>query len=282
MSKTKVLVLGPQGTNSHEAANEFCRRNKLNPSYIFCETNTDVLMGILAGKAEIAIVPIENSSAGLVSDVVRFWIEQALDTHKIGVIGEVKLKISHNLISSKTTGDVSEVTRVISHPQALAQCARYLSRKKIKILEPASSTAEAVRKITESAGMNNVAAIGSLFAAELHNLHILKENIQDHPENTTRFHVISQQKKTPRIGLNRVAVTFWLRNEAGALVRTLGAIGTAGLNMSTIHSIPLGNPNSYAFYVEFEENDESEIAQSVLTLIKRTTQKMIVMGWYPI
>lgn len=279
----RILALGPAGTNGHEAAKQAAERfDWSDAEIIFCDRNVDLLKKLGAGAGDAAVVPIENGQSGLVVETMHgFWLNQDEEGKTPQVIGEIYLPIEHCLLAKKGTR-LEEIKKVISHPQALAQCAQYLEKKGLKIKEPAASTAGAAKFVSES--LEPIAAIASPFAAEIYGLEILEQNVADYTDNVTRFQILTRPEDVPAVTDKTsdfsydTAVVFWVKDEPGSLYHALGAINSAKSNMSSIHSIPLGKPGTYAFYAEFAGHAGFGLGEAIIKLMRQSSDKLIVLG----
>lgn len=276
MSVNKVLVLGPAGTYGHEAVSLFPCLN--DAETIFCESNSRILEGVLNGLAKFGVVPVENSTTGFIRETIRFWLRQDGEffNRSLYVIGEDLLPIGHCLIMQQSNRFAVEIVK--SHPEALQQCSAYL-RHKNAILQPTVSTAAAAKSLLLEQS-NGVAAIASKFAAQVYGLKIIEENIQDFNNNTTRFHLLGT-KPSGATGNDKTAVIFWLENKPGSLWQAIEIFSAMRVNITSIHSIPLGAPGEFAFYVEFDGHRNSESGQIILNILGRRTSKMVVLGSFP-
>jgi prephenate dehydratase len=272
-----LYVLGPEGTNSHEAATRLSTSLE-NNEIVFCERNIDALRSA-SRENGYAVVPIENSSAGLVNDVVKgFWMVPGSDA--LHVVGETRLPIEHHLLVRPDVDEVASIRTVASHPQALAQCGAYLSEQRwIRI--PSSSTALSARLVSEDPAMRDTAAIASRFAAERYGLRILREHIEDAEGNATRFHLVGPNGTHPT-GHDRTPVVFRLPDEAGALLRVLQIIAGVGVNMSSLHSIPMGTTGEFAFYCELDCHRDDERGRPIVEGIRTFVPSLRVLGSYSI
>ena len=271
----KIAVLGPQGTNGHEVA-----RNVMHvmcEDIVFCKRNEDILE--LCARGECAgVVPIENSSRGLVREAVDFWMSHMDLPLPFSVMGEAQIPIAHSLLVSSKCADVRSVRVVKSHPQALGQCSKIIAELGAQTA-PTSSTAEAAREVSVD-NLSDTAAIASSFAAEVYGLVVARTKIQDHSGNATRFHILGSE--TPGVtGNDRTAVIFELPNRRGTLASVLIPIGSLGANLSSIHSIPLGNPGVYAFYAEFDLHQDSAEGRKILACMRTLCNRVRVLGSYP-
>jgi prephenate dehydratase len=273
----KIFVLGPAGTNGHEAAIKFSDLALPNAELIFCERNVEILQRA-EEEGAYGVVPVENTTAGLVSEVVRdFWLTKK-NPCNIQAIGEMQLPIEHHLLVNDSVQNVKEISSIISHPQALSQCARRM--KELGLLNiPTSSTAEAARKISAEDNVNKCGAIASAFAAKIYRLKIILRNIEDFSENATRFHLVGPHSVLPS-GRDRTAIIFKLPNKPCALFNALGTIAEEKINMSSIHSIPSGHPGEYSFYCEFDCHKDDSKGKKILKHMDSLTDKLLVLGSY--
>ena len=275
----KVLVLGPEGTYSHEAAVKIIDSSKARSVEIVPQRrNLDVLHSAEAEKC-FGIVPIENSSAGLVDIVKTFWLHQARSRQQLYVVGEVSIPVRHYLLAKKGIG-ISDLESVMSHPQALSQCAGSLDRLGIDIRTPANSTAGAAQELASMDEGSQIGAIASSFAADIYGLEVLGKDLQDFSGNSTKFHLVAPSPM-PMTGNDRTAVIFNIPNEPNALMNALWAPGSQHVNMSSIHSIPSGELGDYAFYLEFDCHQDSLTGKKILDLLALLTKQLIVLGSFP-
>jgi prephenate dehydratase len=277
----KMIALGPGGTYGHEASEITIpiiqKRLSSNIDLCFGTSNTEVLEAATNQRC-LALVPIENSSAGLVAGVVKgFWLR-----HKkapIHVIGEVELPIYHNLLVQPWVDDVSEIDEVLTHEQALEQCVATLSAMGIRKKTPVSSTAGAAHQVS-LCGLRNVAAIASAFAGRTYGLKTLKDDMADSNGNATRFHILGPTKCAPT-GQDRTAMIFWLPHMPRALANATWAISCEGADMSTIHSIPLGTFGKIAMYCELDQHCDTDAGRRIFDRLRTVTDGITVLGSYP-
>lgn len=296
MQKPYIYCLGPAGTYSHEVAFEFLSErflvggdeNTIVPECSFTGSNFGSLEALSKEETpgSFAVVPIENSTEGLVADTRRFWIgllraPSGVWAHRstCRVVGEVHLPVVHCLAGLGTSG---KIERVFSHPQALGQCSGAIESLGARA-EPTQSTAEAARLVAEMKDPS-VAAICSRFAAERFGLGLIRGSVEDQKGNETRFHVVARSVNLPLIptGSDRMALLFELEDRANALASALNMFGAHGVNLSTIHSVGLA-PRRYAFYVEAECHEEDRQGQRVLGCLRTLVVdgKLLVLGSYP-
>lgn len=280
----RMAVLGPQGTNGHEAAQIALRTlsvfdaSQRDMPLEFCSRNADVLRTVSLEKC-FGIVPVENGREGVVLEVIRgFWMESEMQAPF--VIGEVILPVSHSLLVHPSIVSISEIEGVMSHPQALAQCTRSLDRLRIDRRDQCNSTALAARIVSTDPGSRRMAAIASSFAGELYGLRAFERNLEDIHGNATRFHVIGPQGMKPT-GSDKTAIVFWVNDEAGALCYVLELFREHKVNMSSIVSMPLGTLGSYAFYCEFGCHIEDATGALIMDELQMRATKVLVLGSYP-
>lgn len=280
----KIAALGPAGTNGHEAALIASKRlfGEQKADIWFCDRNQDVLRAV-AEQGVYGVVPVENSAEGLVGEVIKgFWLpeSQRNSTRRLYVIGEIHLPIEHCLLANPRLKKIEHVMEVISHPQALGQCAGNLDKLNISRRIPEKSTACAAKKISESANLTTSAALASKFAGEIYGLRTLRENMEDVEGNTTRFHIIGPEMFEVT-GNDRTAMLFHVKNVPRAQLNALWSIGAEDVNMTSSHSIPLGLPGVYAFYCEFDSHIRSDVGKRILQRMETVTSKIFVLGSYP-
>ncbi len=273
-----IIALGPRGTYGHEAAQIALRTldvfGKRPVNIQFRDRNQDVLAAAVANRC-YGVVPVENGQQGLVLEVVRCWLDTV--TPQIQVIGEVVVPVEHCLLVHPEAAD-DEISSVMSHPQALGQCSGNLDALRLMKRIPSVSTAGAAEMVSSDPKYRNTAALASAFAAEVHGLRVMRKNMQDSSNNATRFHVLGFDRTEPT-GKDRTAVIFTLNNWPNALLRALGSF--EGINLTSIHSMPLGELGQYAFYVEFDGHQTMAHVAAALTHFKCSTTGLHVLGSYP-
>jgi len=249
----RVAFLGPEGTYSHLAARQqFGSHSDLVPTASISE----VFAAVERGRTQLGVVPIENSTEGVVTPTL-----DALAESDVPICGEVVLRVSHSLLSR--SGRREDVKRVASVPQALGQCRRWLEQNlpdagRIET----TSTASAAKLAAEDGA---VAAIGSSIAAEVYGLRTVEAAIEDRRDNTTRFLLIGGGHAPPS-GHDLTSATFTVRkDESGALHRLLAPFARNGVNLASIQSRPLaGKPWEYVFFVDLEgHRDEPAVARAL-------------------
>jgi chorismate mutase/prephenate dehydratase len=263
-----VAYLGPEGSFTHQAAVKFFGEGV---RFIPLPSVEDIFK-VLEEGMDFGVVPIENSLEGTVGVTMDFL---AITTSK--VIGEVYLDIRHSLLSIEQ--DIKKIKKVYSHPQALAQCRRWLRQNLPDVEEiPTSSTSYAAMIVLKE---KNSAAIASNFAAEIFGLNIIAENIQDSWNNKTRFLVLG--KNIPKqTGKDKTSIIFSVKHQAGALYRALRPLHDYGLNMTLIQSRPVpSKPFEYRFFVDFQGHIEDSRVKEALDKIKEECLDFKILGSYP-
>ena len=218
---------------------------------------------------DYGIVPVENTLGGNVGQVNNLLINT--DLH---VIGAVELPVHHCLLALPGS-DHREIRQVYSHYQALSQCRMFLKRNK---LEPVNyyDTAGSAKMLMEN-GQKNVASIASKLSAELYNLDIIKENIEDLDANRTRFLVIS--KTANKDNGNKCSINFSTTHKAGTLFKVLEVFASRGVSLTRIESIP-SHPGEYTFFIDFLGSDKDEKVTEALKIVKEQTKDYKFMGCY--
>ncbi|MDB9455924.1 prephenate dehydratase [Dolichospermum circinale] len=277
----KIAHLGPPGTYAEQAAffyvNWLQNYQDITPekSFELCPypTIAQSLQAIITAKANIAVVPVENSIEGSVNMTLdSLW---QLDNLKIKLA--LVLPIQHTLVSRCTSLD--NIKTVYSHPQALAQCQGWLAQFLPNVnLIASNSTTEALQRLEAEL---TTAAISSSRAAQLYNLPILAEGINDYPENCTRFWVVSTEENNT-IDCTHTSLAFSVpANVPGALVKALEVFAHLGINLSRIESRPTKRSlGEYLFYLDIEADVNAVIMKSALGELQNCTEILKIFGSY--
>jgi len=250
----KVAIQGEPGSFSHEAALKLDAGAVIAPYSL----SADVFAALAAGKVDAAAIPIENSLAGSVLEHFDLLL-----THDVQVERETLLRIRHNLIALPGTA-ISEIDRVFSHPVALAQCRRFLAAHPRMESFAYYDTAGSVKQLMELRD-RHAGAIASKGAAEFYGAQILKADIEDNPENYTRFFLV-RRKADARTDpeANKISIAFSVENRPGSLVTALTALSALGTNLTKIESRPVqGSPWEYVFYVDCQMQSAEEGSAAV-------------------
>jgi prephenate dehydratase len=281
----RAAYFGPEGTFTQEALISATAGAELD--LVPYATIYDTVMAVHFGAVQRALVPIENSLEGSVNATLDAL---AMETEDVGIVGEVILPIRHCLIA-RTALELSEIETVVSHPQATAQCARFLRTRlpQAQVLA-GSSTAEAVRTVAEHDGP--WAALGNRLAAEHYNCQILRAGVEDVPDNETRFVWLAPVgappggpgTPDPPIGPWKTAVVFWgVGSEApGWLVHCLSEFASREVNLTRIESRPrkqgLGR---YMFFLDLEGRDVEPHVADALAGLRGHVEVLRVLGSFP-
>ncbi|RLB32756.1 MAG: bifunctional chorismate mutase/prephenate dehydratase [Deltaproteobacteria bacterium] len=234
-----------------------------------CPEFRQVLEGVESKLYDYGIVPVENSLGGSVEQVNRLLINTELS-----VVGAVELPIHLCLLAPPGT-DYREIRKVYSHPQALAQSRNFLLRNKLEPVEY-SDTAGAAKMLAEER-LKRSAAIASKLCAQLYNLEIIKENIEDLDRNLTRFLLLSREKSGEQG--KKCSIIFSTEHKAGTLFRVLEVFASESINLTRIESIP-NEPGNYAFFLDFEGSDRDlKVVQALEKIAERTTD-LKMLGCY--
>ena len=271
---TRVAFLGPEGTYGEQAARALVELEQMSqPELVACRGIRAVVNHLVSGRCEAAVVPVENSvEGGVTTSHDALWSNSDLTISRA-----VVLPIRHALLSN---GSLSNITEVLSHSQALAQCSDWLAKNLPDALQlPTSSTAEAARLV---AGSRFRAAIAARSAAQEFGLEELNFPINDVPGNCTRFLLIQRQAMRSQGDVASFAFSLH-RNQPGALVDALSSIAQFGLNMTRIESRPSKRElGEYVFFVDVELSDgSSQVLDRVLESLKPRCEHLVCFGAYP-
>ena len=265
----RVAFQGEPGAYSEQAVFEYRGEVDTQP----CETFDDVFAAVTSGVCGSGLIPIENSLAGSIHQNYDLLLR-----HDLYIVGEYFLRVRHCLIGFPGV-EVREIQRVISHPQALGQCAGNLRALGVKT-EPVYDTAGSVKLLKES-GERTTAAIASKRAAVIYEMQILQEGIEDNPENYTRFLEIVPDKVRPE-GEAKTSIVFTLKNQPGALFKALSVFALRDIDLTKIESRPLaGKPWEYLFYIDFIGAMIDETVKRALDHLGEYALMLRVLGSYP-
>ena len=264
-----VAFLGPAGTFTHEAAQAMCGADA---HYDACPTIDAVFDAVRRKDAPLGVVPIENSTEGSVTQALDCLLEG-----DVQIAAEMVIEIAHCLASHAAA--LADIERVYSHPQALAQCRRWLAANVAQArLVDSPSTAAAVR---HADGDHLGAAIGSRFAAALLGVPVLRERIHDVEHNATRFALLAPHDAV-RTGDDRTTVAFAVHDERGALLRILEIFDRNEINLSRIESRPSRQRAwDYVFVADLEGHREDENVATALRELSEKCPMFRSLGSYP-
>jgi len=269
MSKI-IAFQGEEGAYSQEAIHQFYGKGV---STLPCRTFQEIFEAIENRRATHGALPIENSTAGSINQAYDLLLD-----YDLKICQEIVLRVRHCLLANPGTS-LSDVRRVRSHPQALAQCERYLANHGMEAI-PAYDTAGSARELAATP-QEGVAVIASRLAAEIYGLEIIDTDIQDLPFNYTRFFILGTEDP-PRAEQNKTSVVFATRHTPGALYACLGEFAQRGINLTKIESRPRRNkPWHYLFYLDFEGHWQDEACEQALIGLLRKATFVKVLGSYP-
>jgi chorismate mutase/prephenate dehydratase len=234
----------------------------------------DAMEAISTGKADYAVLPIENSLAGSIEE--NFDL---LSEYNVAIIGEQILKVDHALLGVKGA-TINDIKTVYSHPKAIAQCENYIRKYHIDWdVKNLRNTAMSAQKIQDD-GDKTQAAIGSKYNAVLYNLDVLEESIQDDKNNETRFVIVSKDKKYKK-SADKISLCLEISHEPGSLYRILSNLIFNGINMNRIESRPIKGVNwQYRFFIDIDGNLNDEAVRNALTGLKEECVSIRVLGNY--
>ena len=269
MIKPRVAYLGPEGTFCEQAARKQFSRAALIPY----PNIAGVFMAVEKREVDYGAVPVENSTEGSVYATLDRLLESNLM-----ICGEVELKVAHNLIVKPNTS-LNQIKVILSHPQALAQCRRFIENTFPDAeLREVSSTAKAVELL---GSVDNAAAIGTEIAAERSKMVVLKKGIEDESNNLTRFFVLGEVDARPT-GRDKTSLIFSAKHIPGALYRVLEIFAVRNINLTKIESRPeKGKPWSYVFFLDFEGHRTEEKSNEALNAMKERCTYIKLLGSYP-
>jgi len=264
-----IAYLGPQGTFTQAAAWKHFG-NSVNT--LALGAIDDVFREVESGAAHYGVVPVENSTEGVVNYTLDRFMRSSLK-----ICGEVELRVHHNLMGKMS--DVKAIKKVYSHQQSLAQCREWLNVNLSGVeLVAVSSNAKAARIANEEDG---AAAIAGDIAAEIYQLDILCRNIEDWPDNTTRFLIIGEQQ-TPPSGVDKTSLLVSTMNKPGALHRLLNPFASNNISMTRIESRPSRMTMwDYVFFIDVEGHRKDEQIALALTALEQEAAMLKVLGSYP-
>ncbi len=269
----KIGYLGPQGTFTEEAALSFAAGHNfmLLPSTDIPE----LILSVASGALDFGVVPVENALEGTVNVTVDMLVHEV----DLKIVGEIVLPIHHCLLVPPGTA-LANIQRVLSHPQALAQCRRYLHKHLRGVPEHAStSTAAGAQQAMES-GLP-WGAIAHRRAAEVFGLIALDENIEDHQGNSTRFIVLAKDA-CRATGQDKTSIVFTVDDSPGSLLHALELFADHGINLKKIESRPMRTLlGQYLFLVDFEGHQEDNAIDAVLKLLSMGSKYYKHLGSYP-
>jgi chorismate mutase/prephenate dehydratase len=264
-----VAFLGPEGTYTHSAAvKHFGSLIEAKP----VESIEEVFRIVEADGANFGVVPVENSSAGVINHTLDLFMKSSLM-----ISGEVTLRIRHNLLSKVDSLD--KIDRVYAHQQSLSQCNQWLDKHLPNAERIAmSSNAQAVLHAIDNSA---AASIGGSMAAELYDVPVLAADIEDEPDNTTRFVVIGQHRSPPS-GDDRTSLLVFVHNRPGSLFDLLKPLAERNISMSNIESRPSRRGVwDYVFFIDIDGHRDDEVIKQAIAEIEKASAMVTILGSYP-
>lgn len=273
----RVSYQGTDGAFSHQAAMRHFEQRYSNVDCIGYTRFEEAANAVLSGEADVAILPIENTTAGSINDTYDL-----LNDKELFVTGEEVLHINHCLMAPKNV-EISNIRRILSHPQAIAQCSKFLTSLPRCHVESYFDTAMAARKVRDEDDLSQ-AAIASSYAAEIYGLTILKRDLANQTENYTRFLIVGPEPIHCDPQLNtKTSLIFATIDEKGALLDCLNLLGDNGINMTKLESRPrIGHPWQSLFYLDIEGNRDDSRVDDALEKLRKKAQYLKILGSYPV
>ncbi len=267
--KFVIAFFGPEATFTHQAALKHFGRNC---QYVPLPSIKDVFFEVEHKRADFGVVPIENSTEGIVNHSLDMFFESDLL-----IVAEREEPVNQNLFN--LSGNIKEIKTVHSHPQALAQCRKWLDTHLPKAaVTEAASTSDAALKATLDASN---AAIASLMAGQMYHLKLVAQRIEDTKDNATRFLIIGRTA-APASGKDKTSIMFSLKDKVGALHEMLEPFQREGLNLTKIESRPTKKKAwEYIFFVDFSGHLSQKNVQRALSALREKCSSLKVLGSYP-
>ncbi len=258
---TRIAIQGEPGSFSHEAALRLAAEMGEQPRIVPFSVSAEVFAALMGGEVDAAAIPIENSLAGSVTEHFDLMLQNDVTVER-----EILLRIRHNLIAL-SGANLTEIDRVFSHPVALAQCRRFLAEHPHMESFAFYDTAGSVKQLVELRD-RHAAAIASREAASYYGAQILVADIEDNPENYTRFFYLRRRADAIQNPYaNKMSLAFTVENRVGTLVSALSELAKEGTNLTKIESRPVhGHPWEYVFYVDCQLQTPEDGARAVSAL----------------
>ncbi len=266
-----IAFLGPEGTFTQAAALKHFGHSVVS---VPMSAIDEVFREVESGAAHYGVVPVENSTEGMINHTLDMFMSSSAR-----ICGEVELRIHHHLLVARSQSPEA-VTKIYSHQQSFAQCRRWLDAhwrhaERITV----SSNAEAARRASVEP---NVAAIAGDMSAEIYQLQKAAENIEDRPDNTTRFLIIGREEVAPS-GKDKTSILVSMRNRPGALYHALEPFHRHGISLTRLETRPSPNGTwAYVFYIDLEGHFGDAIVQTALKEVSNEAVELKVLGSYPV
>ncbi|MDX2484395.1 MAG: prephenate dehydratase [Pseudodonghicola sp.] len=268
----RIAFQGEPGAYSHEA----CQKARPEMEALPCRTFEDAIEAVKSGRADLAMLPVENSTYGRVADIHTLLPQSGLK-----IIEEAFVRVHINLLGVPGT-QLSDITHAMSHTVLLGQCKTFLKQHGIRRITGAD-TAGSARQVSE-AGVPTTAALASELAGEIYGLTVLARHIEDEASNTTRFLIMSREADLSHRGRNGMITSFvfQVRNIPAALYKAMGGFATNGVNMTKLESYMVdGSFTATRFYADIEGHPEDPNVQLALDELGYFTTDVEILGVYP-
>ncbi len=266
----RVVYLGPEATFTQAAARAYFGAAA---AYDPVDGIPEVFAAVEAGRADVGVVPVENSTEGVVAHTLDMFVDSPLQ-----ICAELELGVRHCLLA--THSGLKGIHRIVSHPQSLAQCRRWLATGCPGV--PTEAVSSNARAAQLAAGDRNTAAIAGAMAAERYGLEILDDGIQDDPSNTTRFLALGRHDAPRATGADKTSILFTVRDEVGVLHRMLRPFARHRINLCGIESRPRrGKPWEYVFFLDLRGHRQQAPVRRALEDLARHCLTLKILGSYP-
>ena len=272
----RVSYQGTDGAFSHQAAYRHFEERYTTVECIGYDTFEQAARAVEEAEVDYAILPIENTTAGSINQTYDI-----LGDGKLHIVAEEAIRIIHCLLAIEQV-PTDRIKRIISHPQALAQCSHFLSGLYGCKVESYLDTAMAARKVVEDEDLSQAAIAGS-YAAQLYGLEILKRDIANQPENFTRFVIVSRNEVSVDLQIPcKTSLLMTTAHDKGSLISCLKVLEDHGINMAKLESRPKPNqPWKYLFYLDIEANIANRDTELALSELRSQADSLKVLGCYP-
>lgn len=275
MPLKSIAIQGERGSNSHMAALQMLNAADADISIQPCAHSTEVMEAVLSRRVHAAVLPIENSLHGSVAEHYDLLLE-----NDVRIDRENLLRIHHNLIACPGVA-LADIRRILSHPVALSQCRRFVAASQRATALPFYDTAGSVKHIMHEHS-RDTAGIAPALAAEEYGAEILIANIEDNPENFTRFHLLRRTDAPPAAEgePNKLSLALSLEHRPGTLAAALQSLASTGADLTKIESRPVhGSPWEYIFYIDFRFSEPAR-AEEALSALRPHCRMLKELGRY--
>ena len=265
----KVAYLGPRATFTHQAG---MQQFGYAAQYVPTESIRDIFGEVERGRSDFGVVPIENSTEGVVNYTLDMFIDSDLK-----IYAEILVEVSQNLMNK--SGRIEDIKKIYTHPQVPGQCRQWLEKNLpgIAIMD-APSTARAAEMASQD---TTIGAIASEMASMLYGLQMVARRIEDNPNNVTRFLVIAP-KSPGRTGRDKTSIMFSIKDRVGALYQMLAPFSQKGINLNRIDARPSGRKVwDYVFFLDMEGHIEDKEVETAIERLKQDCMFLKVLGSYP-